>query len=109
MVAAKTRWAFEADIRGDFNHIQHDWLLKMVAHRIGDGALLRLLLRVDTQGHPVPYRLHVRQFLLGVPLTAHPQIVDVPHQVRPLLSPAPDSVGIQHVFGNIPRRRSSWQ
>jgi hypothetical protein len=51
----------------------------------------------------------VRQFLRGVPLTAHPQIVDVPHQVRPLLSPAPDSVGIQHVFGNIPRRRSSWQ
>src|SRR5579863_4374535 len=27
---------FEADIRGYFNHIQHEWLRKMVAHRIGD-------------------------------------------------------------------------
>ncbi len=43
IVADKTRWVFEADIRGYFNHIQHEWLLKMVAHRIGDGALLRLL------------------------------------------------------------------
>lgn len=34
---------FEADIRGYFNHIQHDWLLKMVAHRIGDPVILRLI------------------------------------------------------------------
>ena len=27
---------FEADIRGYFKHIQHDWLQKMVAHRIAD-------------------------------------------------------------------------
>lgn len=34
---------FEADIRGYFNHIQHDWLQKMVAHRIGDPVILRLI------------------------------------------------------------------
>jgi hypothetical protein len=27
---------FEADIRGYFNHIQHEWLQKMVAHRIAE-------------------------------------------------------------------------
>jgi group II intron reverse transcriptase/maturase len=34
---------FEADIRGYFNHIQHEWLRKMVAHRIGDPLILRLI------------------------------------------------------------------
>jgi hypothetical protein len=32
---------FEADIRGYFNHIQHEWLQKMVAHRIADRFILR--------------------------------------------------------------------
>lgn len=43
VVLGKTRWVFEADIRGYFNHIQHDWLQKMVAHRIGDGTLRWLI------------------------------------------------------------------
>src|ERR1019366_3106117 len=34
---------FEADIRGYFNHIQHDWLQKMVAYRIADPLILRLI------------------------------------------------------------------
>ena len=33
----------EADIKGFFEHIRHDWLLKMLALRIHDGALLRLV------------------------------------------------------------------
>ena len=33
----------EADIRGFFDHIQHDWLLKMLERRIDDGALLGLV------------------------------------------------------------------
>jgi hypothetical protein len=33
----------EADIRGYFNHIQHEWLQKMVAHRIADPLILRLI------------------------------------------------------------------
>ncbi len=33
----------EADIRGFFNHIQHDWMLKMLEQRINDGALLGLV------------------------------------------------------------------
>ena len=34
---------FEADIRGYFTHIQHKWLQKMVAHRIADPLILRLM------------------------------------------------------------------
>jgi RNA-directed DNA polymerase len=33
----------EADIKGFFDHIRHDWLLKMLAVRIDDGALLSLI------------------------------------------------------------------
>lgn len=43
IVTKKVGYLFEADIRGYFNHIQHDWLLKMVAHRIGDPVVLRLI------------------------------------------------------------------
>jgi RNA-directed DNA polymerase len=43
IVAKQVRHLFEADIRGYFNHIQHDWLQKMVAHRIADPLILRLI------------------------------------------------------------------
>jgi group II intron reverse transcriptase/maturase len=33
----------EADIKGYFEHIRHDWLLKMLALRVNDGALLGLI------------------------------------------------------------------
>src|SRR5437870_4217191 len=33
----------EADIKSYFQHIQHDWLLKMLALRVNDGALLGLI------------------------------------------------------------------
>ncbi len=37
------REVFEADIRGFFDHLQHDWLMKMLALRIGDPGILRLI------------------------------------------------------------------
>ena len=43
LVTKKVRHLYEADIRGYFNHINHQWLLRMVAHRIADSVLLRLI------------------------------------------------------------------
>jgi group II intron reverse transcriptase/maturase len=43
IVTKKVRHLFEADIRGYFNHINHRWLQKMVAHRIADPVILRLI------------------------------------------------------------------
>jgi RNA-directed DNA polymerase len=43
MVADKVRHVYEADIRGYFNHINHEWLRKMVAHRIVDPVILGLV------------------------------------------------------------------
>ena len=36
-------FVYEADIKGFFDHIQHDWLVRMLEHRINDGALIRLV------------------------------------------------------------------
>jgi RNA-directed DNA polymerase len=52
----------EADIKGFFDNIQHDWLMRMLEERLEDGALLRLIRKwlkagvLDTDGqvlHPV--------------------------------------------------------
>src|ERR1035438_1662532 len=43
IVTKKVGHLFEADIRGYFNHIQHDWLRQMVAPRIADPFILRLI------------------------------------------------------------------
>ena len=37
------QWVFEADIRGFFDHLQHAWLMTMLAERIGDPGVLRLI------------------------------------------------------------------
>lgn len=38
-----TQWLVEADIKGFFNHVSHDWLLRFLAHRIADPILLRVI------------------------------------------------------------------
>jgi RNA-directed DNA polymerase len=61
VVAGKVRHVFEADIRGYFNHINHEWLRKMVAHRIADPVILSLLgrwLRAGVMQEGVVVRAH---------------------------------------------------
>ena len=43
IVTKKVRYIAEADIRGYFTHVSHRWLRKMVAHRIADSVILRLI------------------------------------------------------------------
>jgi group II intron reverse transcriptase/maturase len=58
----KYHYVVEADIKGFFDHLDHDWLLKMLTERIDDKALLWLIKKwlkagvLDTDGkvlHPV--------------------------------------------------------
>ncbi len=37
------QFVVEADVKGFFDHIRHDWMLKMLAERVQDGALLGLI------------------------------------------------------------------
>ena len=39
----KVGWVLDADIRGYFDSINHEWLIKFVEHRISDGRVLRLI------------------------------------------------------------------
>jgi group II intron reverse transcriptase/maturase len=54
-------WVVEADIKGFFDNIDHEWMIRMLAERIDDRALLRLIKKwlkagvLDTDGkvlHP---------------------------------------------------------
>ena len=42
IVTKKVSHVYEADIRGYFNHVNHQWLRQMVAHRIADPVILSL-------------------------------------------------------------------
>ncbi len=39
----RTQWLVEADIKGFFDHVDHDWLMKFLAHRIADPVMLRVI------------------------------------------------------------------
>ncbi len=40
----------EADIRGFFDHVNQEWLMKFLRHRIGDERILRLIVRMLKSG-----------------------------------------------------------
>ena len=39
----KVNWVLDADIRGYFDAIDHEWMMRFVEHRIGDPRVLRLI------------------------------------------------------------------
>jgi RNA-directed DNA polymerase len=39
----KVSWVLDADIRGFFDAVDHDWLMKFIEHRIADKRVLRLI------------------------------------------------------------------
>jgi RNA-directed DNA polymerase len=39
----RVNWILDADVRGFFDKIQHEWLVKFVEHRIGDKRIIRLI------------------------------------------------------------------
>ena len=46
----KVNWVLDADIRGFFDNIDHEWLLKFLEHRIADRRILRLIRKWLTAG-----------------------------------------------------------
>lgn len=46
----KVSFVVEADIRGFFDHVNHQWLLDFLRIRIGDNRILRLILRMLRSG-----------------------------------------------------------
>ena len=42
-MSQRVNWVLDADIRSFFDSVDHEWLLRMVAHRIADPRVLRLI------------------------------------------------------------------
>jgi group II intron reverse transcriptase/maturase len=43
LITQKVNWVLDADIRSFFDSVDHEWLLRMVAHRVADPRILRLI------------------------------------------------------------------
>ena len=43
IMSQRVNWVLDADIRSFFDSVDHEWLLRMVAHRIADQRVLRLI------------------------------------------------------------------
>src|SRR5580765_964908 len=43
IMSQRVNWVLDADIRSFFDSVDHEWLLRMVAHRIADPRILRLI------------------------------------------------------------------
>ena len=43
LVGKKVNWVLDADIRGFFDTISHEWLVKFIEHRIADRRIVRLI------------------------------------------------------------------
>jgi RNA-directed DNA polymerase len=39
----RVNWILDPDIRGFFDHLSHEWMMKLVAHRVADKRILRLI------------------------------------------------------------------
>jgi RNA-directed DNA polymerase len=39
----RVNWVLDADIKGFFDHVSHEWMLKFLAHRVADNRALRLV------------------------------------------------------------------
>jgi RNA-directed DNA polymerase len=46
----KVNWVLDADIRGFFDNIDHEWMLRFLEHRIADRRILRLIHKWLTAG-----------------------------------------------------------
>ena len=81
----KVNWIVDADIKGFFDAIDHEWLMKFVEHRIADPRLLRLLRKwlragVSEQGEWSPTTVGTPQGAVISPLLANVylhQVLDV--------------------------------
>ena len=46
----RVSYVVEADIKGFFDHVNHQWMIRFVRHRIGDERVIRLIIRMLKSG-----------------------------------------------------------
>ena len=76
LVERPINWVLDMDIKGFFDHIQHEWLLRFVGHRVADQRVLRLIKKwlragVSEQGKWEPLKEGTAQGAVISPLLAN--------------------------------------
>ena len=41
--AEEVNWILDADVRGFFDNLSHEWMVKFIEHRVADRRILRLI------------------------------------------------------------------
>lgn len=73
----KVNWVLDLDIRKFFDTVEHDWLIRMLQHRVQDKRLIKLVIRwikvgiVDEKGRRHPTHQGVPQGAVISPLLAN--------------------------------------
>jgi group II intron reverse transcriptase/maturase len=76
ITSTKVNWIVDADIAGFFDAVSHEWLIRFVEHRVGDGCILRLIRKwlkagVMEDGNLVPTEAGTPQGAVISPLLAN--------------------------------------
>jgi group II intron reverse transcriptase/maturase len=76
ITSTKGNWIVDADIAGFFDAVSHEWLIRFVEHRVGDGRILRLIRKwlkagVMEDGNLVPTEAGTPQGAVISPLLAN--------------------------------------
>ena len=58
LLTRKVNWVLDADIRGFFDNLSHDWLIKFIEHRVGDKRVIRLIQKWLKAGVMIDGRRH---------------------------------------------------
>lgn len=73
----KVNWVLDLDIRQFFDTVEHEWLIRMIQHRVSDKRLIKLIIRwikvgvVDADGARQPSRCGVPQGAVISPLLSN--------------------------------------
>ncbi len=83
LIRKKVDWVLNSDIRGFFDTVEHEWMMKFLQHRIRDKRVLRLIVKWMTVGVVEDGR--GRRSTIGVPQGA-------------VVSPLPANIYLHYVF-----------
>jgi group II intron reverse transcriptase/maturase len=72
----RVNWILDADIRGFFDHMDHEWIMKFVEHRVADNRVLRLIRKwlkagISEEGEWSETKLGTPQGAVILPLLAN--------------------------------------
>ena len=77
LATKKVKWVLDADVRGFFDAIDHEWLLRLIGHRIADRRLLRLIQKWLRAGVLEQGRRHLTQVGSPQGATVSPLLANV--------------------------------